>query len=1087
MRYCILLLLILCAGMLYANPPVKFVENKNQWPENIHYVSRITGGNMLVRNGGFSYVFLDQKHLQDLHERNHSPNLFIDESDLSQINGVTVNVNFLGSNYDATRTASGKSTEYYNFFIGNDPAHWGSEAYAFDTVTYALLYDDINMRVYGQGEHAKYDFILQPGGDPGQIVMAYEGADKLVLENGNLYAKTKLGDIIERKPYAYQLKYGKRYEVTCEFLLSGNELRFIFPEGYDPCFELVIDPLLIFSTYSGSAADNWGSAATPAEHGNLYSAGVTNHYVGTLFSGSFLATAGAFQTTYGGIYDIGILKYDSVGSKLLYASYLGGMDSESAHSLVVNKQNELLLLGTTSSTNFPVSANAVDKTYNGGTFVSHVVTYNNGSDIIVSRISPDGRTLLASTYLGGSDNDGINDNVLNNNYGDHLRGDIISDDEGNIYLSSVTASSDFVNAPGFKGGESDAVLIKLPSGLSSITWVKFIGGSGTDAAHTLKLDAENNIYTAGGTSSLDFPVTANVFQGIHAGDIDGWVAKLDNNGNILSSTYTGTVSYDQTYFLDLNKSEEVYVYGQTSGQRPVTPGVYTNPNSGQFIQKFSNDLSKQEFYTVFGTGKGTPDISPTAFMVSDCNYIYVAGWGGVLNSNFGGWNTATFNMPVTSDALQTTTFGHDFYFMVLSDDAKDRLYATFLGGNQSRTHVDGGTSRFEKSGIVYHAVCSGCRSGSPSRPSSDFPTTPGAFSRTNNSENCNNLAFKLDLSSLRAILSLKGEDQLCIPAKSKVELDNLTIGGKVYTWTFGDGSASITRNDRSSVDHTYEMPGIYTVWLKAIDAGTCKVRDSTSIKIYVYEPKATFPADGTICLGNERTLTASGGANYTWSSDDGKYFISGPDNSSITVEPSDSTLFYVDITEASGCTSRDSAWVYVIPTINPDFEFKRTADCSATVPELGVINLTDSLLVGDLVYFDFGDGTTSDQIETVHRYEKGGVYNVKVVARREFCVTEKVVSMAYAPLLYPNVITPGVEDDKNDVYQIQFGEQEGKTPLDYGFNTELSIYDRWGKLVYENAEYQHDWNASDVAGGVYYYQVTIQDHATCKGWLHVIK
>jgi gliding motility-associated-like protein len=320
-----------------------------------------------------------------------------------------------------------------------------------------------------------------------------------------------------------------------------------------------------------------------------------------------------------------------------------------------------------------------------------------------------------------------------------------------------------------------------------------------------------------------------------------------------------------------------------------------------------------------------------------------------------------------------------------------------------------------------------------------------------------------------------------------VELDNLTIGGKVYIWTFGDGSASITRNDLSSVDHSYEKPGIYTVWLKAIDEGTCKVKDSTSIKIYVYEPKATFPADGTICLGSEKTLTATGGVDYMWSSNDGKYLISGPDQSSITVAPSDSTLFYINITEASGCTSRDSVWVHVIPTINPDFEFKRIADCSSAVPELELINLTDSLMVGDVVYFDFGDGTTSDQIETVHRYVKGGVYNVKVVARREFCVSEKVIPMAYAPLLYPNVITPGEADGKNDVYQIQFGEQPGKTPLDYGFNTELSIYDRWGKLVYESAEYQHDWNAEDLAGGVYYYHITVQDHATCKGWLHVVK
>src|SRR5690606_30911421 len=147
--------------------------------------------------------------------------------------------------------------------------------------------------------------------------------------------------------------------------------------------------------------------------------------------------------------------------------------------------------------------------------------------------------------------------------------------------------------------------------------------------------------------------------------------------------------------------------GQTAGVRPITPGVFSEPGSGQFIEKFTNDLSTQELYTVFGTGKGTPDISPTAFMVSDCNYLYMAGWGGALNTRAGGWNTSTFGLSVSPDALQSTTAGHDFYFIVLSEDAKERLYATFLGAPLTETHIDGGTSRFDKSGVVYHAVCAG--------------------------------------------------------------------------------------------------------------------------------------------------------------------------------------------------------------------------------------------------------------------------------------------------------------------------------------------------------------------------------------------
>src|SRR5690606_37924904 len=144
---------------------------------------------------------------------------------------------------------------------------------------------------------------------------------------------------------------------------------------------------------------------------------------------------------------------------------------------------------------------------------------------------------------------------------------------------------------------------------------------------------------------------------------------------------------------------------------------------------------------VFGSGGGIPDISPTAFLVNECNNLYLAGWGGMVNALNGFWNSSTNGLEVTPDAFHTTTSGSDFYFMVLTADGKDLLYATYLGGPYSRTHVDGGTSRFDKSGIVYHAVCSGCAAyNAIGVPTSDFPTTPGVWSNQNRSQNCNNAA-----------------------------------------------------------------------------------------------------------------------------------------------------------------------------------------------------------------------------------------------------------------------------------------------------------------------------------------------------------
>ena len=284
----------------------------------------------------------------------------------------------------------------------------------------------------------------------------------------------------------------------------------------------------------------------------------------------------------------------------------------------------------------------------------------------------------------------------------------------------------------------------------------------------------------------------------------------------------------------------MYVYGQTSGSFPTSAGVYKNPGSGQFVQKFNNSLSTSIFSTVFGSGRGIPDISPTAFLVSECNNLYMAGWGGVVNEAEAFWPSNTFNMPISKDAFQKITSGSDFYFISLTDDASQFLYATYLGGTQSRTHVDGGTSRFDKSGIVYHAVCSGCAAfNASSKATSDFPTTAGAWSRTNKSTNCNNAAFKFDLSVLKARLQtnsvkldMPGLNRVCIP--DKIAFQNKCIGGETFQWDLGDGTV-MTKNDTVAIFYQYKSPGRYKIKLKAIDLQTCIGVDSAYTFVDVFK------------------------------------------------------------------------------------------------------------------------------------------------------------------------------------------------------------------------------------------------------------
>jgi hypothetical protein len=1072
------------------DPTIRFIENKNQWPASVDFGARVAGGTMLLQPEGFRYYFLDQEKLEQIHERGHSglmknANEHTDEL----IDGTAIQVKFNGANPLARAIPQRQLKTYYNYFIGNNEKSWASGAAAYENVQYHNLYDGIDLSVYSAGSNLKYDYIVAPCADPSLISMEYEGADDLSLADGDVSVHSKYVSMVEKKPIAYQIINGTKVWVTCEYVLSSNRLSFCFPFGYDSNVELVIDPLLIFSTYSGSTADNWGSTATPGEHGTLYSSGVTNHFVGGTFSGTFPATAGAFQTTYGGVYDVAILKYDSLGQHLLYASYLGGIDSESPHSLVINKDAELMVLGTTSSNNFPTTAGAFNRTFQGGTFENNVIPYSFGSDIFVARISRDGSQLLSSTFLGGTANDGLNPNTspLTANYGDQLRGDIITDDQNNVYISSVTSSPNFPvgnsYSTTYRGGATDAIILKLNPSLSQILWGAFVGGTSDDASHTIKLSQTGSVYAAGGTASSNFPTTANVYQPVFNGGVDGWISNIAGDGSsLLSATFTGTPQFDQIYFLELNTAGDVYAYGQTTGSFPVSAGVYHNNNGRQFVQKFSSNLTTLGFSTVFGSGRSVPDISPTSFLVNECNNLYMSGWGGLVNTLTGHWpGSSTFGLPVTADAFQSASSGSDFYFMVLTADASQLLYSSYLGGNQSRTHVDGGTSRFDKSGVVYHAVCSGCQAANPFGPSSDFPVTPNAWSSRNNSLNCNNAAFKFDLSSLKAriqtnnvALTSPGFNQVCIP--DKIVFQNKSIGGEIFEWKLGDGT-NITKTDRLDIVHQYQNEGTYVVKLKAIDAGTCKGKDSTSVMVFIHLPKGSGGPDKFICQGAATQLQGSDGSSYEWKSDGGTFTStqSGP-----TVTPDITTRYFVTIHDVNSCVKKDTVEVKVQPGLKPKFNINLAQDCT-TRAILQVENLTEG---ADNFYFDYGDGVTSNATKDVHSYGTDGTYNVTFNANKGTCQYKEGKTVDVYTWFAPNVITPGSSPGANDFFRIKYGT---RFLSDSGLSASLVVYNRYGTQVYQSKDYKENWSGEGLSEGTYYYEVTIDNQFTCKSWVQIIR
>jgi len=830
-----------------------FKENKRQWDSRILYETEFHNGSLFLCPTNLTFVLEDSADMGRL-RRSHHPHLYKPDMDMT-IHSHVFRENFLNANTACKVAGKQKLKEYFNYYIGKDPARWSSGVSGFYHVVYGNIYNNIDLDVSSVNVSVKYDFIVKPGGNSSDILVNYEGVDGISLTNGDLILKTSVGDVVDTRPYAYQLVNGRQRRVNCNFQLKGNNVSFVFPNGYDKTIPLVIDPILIFSTFSGSTTDNFGYSATYDSKGNAYAAGTAFYLSGY----SYPTTPGAFQTTWaGGVgfgtqgldgtgTDIAITKYDSAGTTRIYSTYLGGDHDELPHSLIVNSNNELFVLGTTASDNFPVTAGAYQTTFNGGqdpgTFYGIGVHYSTGCDMFITRFNSTGTALLGSTYLGGTDNDGLTYpeyTDLNYNYADEVRGEINIDNKDNVYIASCTRSADFPVTAGayqttFAGG-TDGVVVKMNSGLTSVIWSTFLGGDNEDAIYSIDFDPNGDLYVAGGTISPNFPHTSGAYQTVnHLGRAEGFVAHLSQNGNaLLQSTFYGTPEYDQVYFVRTDRAGYPYVFGQTEDTtgKFIFNAAYSKPHSGQFISKFSTKLDSVIWSTVFGSGRGQPDISPTAFLVDVCNKTYISGWGSNFYADYhivGAPALSTQGLYITPNAIQSTNNNQQFYVMVMQDDASAISFATFFGSDSDEQHVDGGTSRFDRRGVIYQSVCAGCNG------QSSFPTTPGVVSRTNNSPNCNNAVFKMDLQLPIVVAAFTVPTTICIPDTLTFTNSSKTVVSPTFTWTFGDGNTS----NQTNPTHIYTQAGIYTVTLVVSDPGSCNLTDTLSQQIIVLAPGKT--------------------------------------------------------------------------------------------------------------------------------------------------------------------------------------------------------------------------------------------------------
>ncbi|MFM7644390.1 MAG: T9SS type B sorting domain-containing protein [Sphingomonadales bacterium] len=875
--------------------------NKGQWDERILFNLPLSTGRLYVEESGLTY-FLTNATLHDHTEDAHSASTHDTHTTYHAIKHHFIHAQKTAYN------AQDSSQHYHNYFLGSDQSKWKSNIRGTSEINALDYFENGSVKYLIDGQQFAFHLQLNPNADIHQFDFHIEGADSIFIDSkGFLHLTHSFGEITYSAPKAWNLiGSDKKVEVPIHFIIDNQTISFEVDPTYNPNFELYIDPSLTFSTFTGSPVDNWGFTATPDFNGNLFGGGI-------VFGSGYPSTTGAYDATYNsgtGTFpmDVGITKFNATGTALLYSTYLGGSGNETPHSIVCAPNGELYVYGVTSSTNFPMAGSSYDNSFNGGPYQLQNSLEFNGSDIYIARFNPNGTALLSSTYVGGSSTDGLNAASLFYNYGDQFRGEIVLDANQNVYVSSTTTSTNFPTANGFQtllNGPQDAVVFKMNPGLSQLMWSSYFGGSGTESGNSITIGSNGSVYVAGGTTSSSLAITGGHDLTFNGGSADGYALRINAaSGAMQSGTYMGQSEYDQTYFIRTDIDNAVYVYGQSESAWAITPGCYGNANSGQFLRKYAQDLSVTNWTTMIGAGTGNVELSPTAFLISDCYDIYLAGWGGQLNQLYGqAAFSTTNNFPVTLDAFQLNTNGSNFYIAVLDQNASSLKYATFMGGvASSSNHVDGGTSRFDNQGRIYHAVCGGCGGND-----FGFTSTPGVWSPSNPSSNCNLACFKFELSTIEAIAA-QPAPLICIP--QSVFFDNNSLNANAFFWDFGDGNTSSVYEPI----HAYTTPGIYTVLLVAFDSTGCFTPDSVTITINIGSFTAgAIQPNNSICPGDSYQLEAYGGNNYSWSPAN---VLDNPNSPTPTATLFTTTTFSVIVSDSCGSDTLQVTVNVSAPTIS---------------------------------------------------------------------------------------------------------------------------------------------------------------------------
>ena len=609
----------------YAALPMRFEPNVGQADSRVQF---------LARGKGYTLFLTPVESVIVLTQR-----LSTAQDTAPPKDAVVVRMGFVGAAANPSMAGLQPLPGISNYFIGNDPDQWHTDIVSFAKVRYSQIYPGIDLVYYGSAGAIEYDFVLEPGADPAAIRLNFQGAKGLkVTPAGELVIAVAEGELRQKAPVIYQEGPEGLTLVAGGYAVRGSQVHFEVGE-YDHARTLVIDPVLVYSTYLGGSGLDQATSLVVGPTGDAYVAGMT--------SSTNFPIQGSPSSTNGGGQDLFVTKMSLSGNALTYSTYIGGVGTEVANDIAVSGAGTIYITGSTTSINYPV-------------VTPTIAAQVGGTDAFLTKLTSAGNAIEFSTYWGSN---GFEEGTA-----------VAVDPADNAYIAGNTSAPNFPTQTPFQAalaGAMDGFMTKFSVAGNSIVYSTYLGGAGDDRVFDIAVADDAAVFVVGSSTSANFPTTSASVQPALAGGRDGFLTHFSLAGNaLLYSTFIGGSGTDEVFGMSIDAPMNAYLTGRTTSTNFPTLTPLQALNGGGANDAFVAKINPPGVAIVYSTYLGgAGDDQGQGIAIDLARNTFVTG------------STTSPNFPTRAQPVQAALSGpSDAFVSKLNLAGSALIYSTYLGG-----------------------------------------------------------------------------------------------------------------------------------------------------------------------------------------------------------------------------------------------------------------------------------------------------------------------------------------------------------------------------------------------------------------------